>query len=82
MKVDAKNSIYQEASTINDDFDREELRHLRFLLRRLRYLDEQVERTGGVMGGSGGATFAEYERDALAYTLTEIGFLKDREGSE
>lgn len=80
MKVDAQNSIYQEASTAKDEFTREELKHLRFMLRRLRYLDQQVRDTGGIASGSGGGVHAEMERDALAWLLTdEVPFLETRE---
>lgn len=79
MKVDARNSIYQEAPTAEDEFDVEEIRRLRLLLRRLRYLDEQVRRSTEAGDTSGGAIFAEMEREALAWLLTdEVPFLETR----
>jgi hypothetical protein len=49
------------------------------LLRRLRFLEQQVRETGGLADGnaSGGAAFAEWEIEALEWVLGPdgIGFL-------
>lgn len=75
MKVDSANSIYQEAPEARDEFDRKELRSLRFLLRRLRFLEMQVKQNEARTDLSGGANFAEWEVEALEFVLKEIGFL-------
>lgn len=79
MKVDASKSTYHEAAGTREEFTPRELRRLRLLLRRLRFLEAQVQQNGGLgsASGSGGAAFAEWEVDALEYVLTEIGFLAD-----
>jgi hypothetical protein len=80
MKVDSKNSIYQEAPGVRQEFDHHELRRLRFLLRRLRFLETSIASSGGLETSpeSGGAAFAEWECEALEWVLTEIGFLATR----
>lgn len=77
MRVDPSTSAYHEAPTAVQDFDRKELRSLRLLLRRLRYLEAQVKKNGGLSNtnGSGGAAFAEWEVDALEMVLTEVGYI-------
>lgn len=79
MKVDAANSVYQEAPEARNEFNRRELRSLRLLLRRLRFLETRVG-SGQLEDASnnGGAAFAEWEADALEYVLTEVGFLQER----
>jgi hypothetical protein len=80
MKVDVNMSAYHEDPGARAEFDREELRRLRLLLRRLRFLEAQVRETGGLGSGtgSGGAAFAEWEIEALEWVLTEVGFLAER----
>jgi len=80
MKVDASKSAYHEAPEARHEFSRRELRSLRLLLRRLRFLEAQVRETGGLENGgdSGGAAFAEWEVEALEFVLTEMGFLGER----
>lgn len=79
MKVDANKSRYHEASSAKQDFNRQELRSARLLLRRLRFLEAQIMASGGLgaESGSGGAAFAEWEVEALEWALTEIGFLDE-----
>jgi hypothetical protein len=50
------------------------------LLRRLRFLEQQIRETGGLENGgeSGGAAFAEWEVEALEWILADIGFLATR----
>lgn len=79
-RVDAENSKFQEDPDARAEFTRHELRSLRFLLRRLRFLEGQIKENGGLAeGSSGGAAFAEWESEALEYVLVEIGFLQEVE---
>ena len=80
MKVDVSKSAYHEAPEATKDFNRQELKSLRLLLRRLRFLEAQVEQNGGLGNGagSGGAAFAEWEVDALEWVLTEVGYLPEK----
>ncbi len=84
MRVDASKSRYQEAESAPDDFNRKELRRLRLLLRRLRFLEKQVRDQGGLANGgaSGGSAFAEWEVEALEWVLSEIGFLPEIDEDE
>jgi len=79
MKVDVSKSAYHEHSQAKNDFSRKELRALRLLLRRLRFLEARVRETGGLEDGasSGGAAFAEWEVEALEFVLSEVGFLQE-----
>lgn len=79
--VDTSKSRYHEAASATTDFDRGELRKLRFLLRRLRYIEQQIAERGGLKdgGGAGGAgAFAEMEVEALEFVLDDLGFLETR----
>lgn len=78
MKVDVSKSRYHEAPGAKEEFSRTELRSLRLLLRRLRFLEAQVALSGGLEhgGGSGGAAFAEWEVEALEWILGEMDFLE------
>lgn len=80
MKVDVSRSVYHEAPEATVEFSRREIRSLRLLLRRLRFLEAQVRDTGGLSDGegSGGAAFAEWEMEALEWILVEVGFLPER----
>lgn len=80
MKVDVSKSAYHEAPEARNEFNRIELRRLRLLLRRLRYLEGQIRDNGGLENGeaNGGAAFAEWEVEALEFVLTELGFLAER----
>jgi hypothetical protein len=77
MKIDVEKSIYHEDAAAKDDFNRDEIRRLRLLLRRLRFLEAQVRKTGGSANGSGGAAFAEWETEALEFVLVELGYLDE-----
>lgn len=83
MKVDTENSIYQEAESATQEFDRTELRRLRYLLRRLRFLETNIAASGGLASESksGGSVFAEWEVEALEWVLTEVGYLEVKRGS-
>lgn len=80
MKVDVSKSVYHEDPEARKEFNKQELRRLRLLLRRLRFLETQVRESGGLSAGSasGGAAFAEWEVDALEWALTELGFLAEQ----
>lgn len=80
MKVDASKSAYHEDPDARREFSKRELRSLRLLLRRLRFLEAQVRETGGLEAGSasGGAAFAEWEMEALEFVLTDMGFLREQ----
>jgi len=77
MKIDMSKTVYHEAESAASDFDRREIKHLRLLLRRLRFLEQQVREQGGLSepSASGGAAFAEWEMDALEWILDEVEFL-------
>jgi hypothetical protein len=78
MRTRPAASIYQEDATAREEFNSDELRHLRTLLRRLRFLEKKVNENGGLsdQSGAGGSAYAEWESSALAWALTEIGFLE------
>lgn len=79
MRVDVSQSVYHEADGVAAEFTRPELRRARYMLRRLRFLEQQVRQTGGVTNpsGKGGAVHAEWEMEALEWLLTEVGFLSE-----
>lgn len=72
MKVDPSKSVYHESPDARNEFTVEELRSLRLLLRRLRFLENQV-RENKVEEGSGGAMFAQWEVIALEFVLGPDG---------
>jgi hypothetical protein len=80
VKIDVSKSVYHENDGAKDEFNRRELKHCRLLLRRLRFLEQQIRETGGLAngGGSGGAAFAEWEVEALEWILDEVGFLGEK----
>ena len=84
MKIDVNQSKYHEAPEARQEFNRAEIRSLRLLLRRLRFLEAQVREGGGLSSGSGsgGAAFAEWEVEALEWIMTEVGFLPDRDNDD
>ena len=61
------------------EYDFSEIRRLRVLLRRLRFLEANIRKHGGLQAESGGATFAELEAEALEFALTEMGYLLIKE---
>lgn len=74
MKIDTSHSIYAENPKARKDFTREEWDRLLYLLRRLQFLEYQVETKGGIGGGdaSGGGVHAVLEIRALEFVLTEM----------
>lgn len=77
MKAPREGSEYQEARSASEDFTSEELMKLRILLRRLRYLSRQAEKSGGVASESGGGLWAVQEAAALEFVLSEIAYLEE-----
>ena len=69
------------SATAPAEFDRIELRRLRLLLRRLRFLETQINRHDGAgeEDTSGGAQFAEWEVEALEWVLVEFDYLEVRD---
>lgn len=84
MKIDVSKSVYQEDESASADYSDAEMRRLRLLLRRLRFLETKVRDQGGLRNGgaSGGSAFAEWEAEALEWALDELGFLKPRESNK
>lgn len=77
MKVDASKSAYHEDPSARHEYDKKELRRLRLLLRRLRFLEAKVRESGGLEDGgdSGGAAFAEWEIESLEWILRKMNYL-------
>jgi hypothetical protein len=86
MKVDADKSRYHEDPLATNEFNRQELRRARLLLRRLRFLEAQIRANGGLSasGANGGAAFAEWEVEALEWVLGPdgIAFLETSTGEK
>jgi len=72
VKVDASRSAYQESADAQSQFNRQELKRCRYLLRRLVYLEAQV---GESTPRNAGVQYAEWEIEALEWILTDVGFL-------
>lgn len=81
MRVDKGNTRYHEADTATKEFDRAELKRLRFLLRRLRFLETNISEHEGTDATSNAAVFAATEVESLEWLLNEVGYLSitDRE---
>lgn len=79
MRVDPARSIYHEVEYVRSEFSRAEIKRLRILLRRLRFLEAQVRATGGISSGNSGGVFAEMEADALEWVLNEVGYLAEKQ---
>lgn len=83
MKIDPDQSRYHERPDARNEYSETEIKRLRLILRRLRFLEHQVRVNGGLAngGGSGGAAFADWEMDALAWLLKEVEYLPDQDKS-
>lgn len=77
MNIDASKSKYHESSGASEEFTRQELKALRMLLRRLRFLEHKAREEGNDLQGNGGAVFNELEIEGLEFVLDEIGFLAE-----
>lgn len=74
--IDAAASRYTEIKTVGTDFAEEELEHLRFLLRRLRFLETKIMEKGGrSQCFHGAALYMVKEMDALEWVLIDAGFI-------
>ena len=84
MRVPEEDSVYREADHARDEFAQGELQHARTLLRRLRFLEAQVNanQKDPVRAASGGALFAQMECQALEWALGPegINFLAEKTG--
>lgn len=72
-RVDTSKSVYVEDPAAVTEFDASELRKLRYLLRRLHFLEHKVRQTGGMAGS--GVPHTEWEIEALSWLLRDCGFL-------
>lgn len=83
MRTDASTSKYQEHPVAKEEWNRRELRHLRFMLRRLRFLEKNAEdlSRSNEAQAANAAVFVETELEALEWLLTEIGFLQPTDGA-
>ena len=74
MKIDMDTTEFHEGEWAEAEFSAEELAHARYLLRRLRYLSQQLrERHAAAPNASGGAVFAEKEVASLEWGLGPEG---------
>lgn len=76
MRIDTSETVYHEAPTAREEFDRRELKHLRWILRRLRFLEVQAKRHENSLDGE--SVMAEREIEALAWLLSDVGYLIER----
>lgn len=78
VQIDLSKTEYHEREDVEEFFTREELRRLRQLLRRLRFLEAQVRERGGMADprANGGAAHAELEIEAFEFVLTEMEYME------
>lgn len=80
MRTDPAQSQFHEDAGARNEFNRQELKRARLLLRRLRFLESKIATTGGLADetANGGAAFTEWEAEALEWVLGPdgIGFLE------
>lgn len=77
MRVDVSKSKYHEDEDARKEFKKEELKVLRIVLRRLRFLEHHLRVRGGSdLTGDASAVFNELEVEGLVFILREIGFLE------
>lgn len=69
MRTDPSKSAYHADPASRGDFDREEWRRARFLLRRLRFLETKAAE------GPEPDIHIDLEIESLEWVLSEIGFL-------
>lgn len=84
MKVNTESSVYREHPGAHEEFDRAEIKHLRYLLRRLRHLENLLmgEPAATDAGQSNRALYSALEVEALAFALTELGYLQTKEDGQ
>lgn len=73
----AKGSKYHECLEAANDFTSEELKWLRFLLRRLRFLETQIREADKGAANSESGRFVVLEQASLAWILYEVGYLDE-----
>lgn len=74
MKIDMDLTEFHEADWAEAEFNRAELSRARYLLRRLRYLEQQLrERHAAALTATGGAIHAEKEAECLEWVLGPDG---------
>lgn len=80
MKIDPTKSEIHERKDASDIFSRSELRYMRQLLRRARFLEAQIRDRGGMNGpdANGGAAWAELELAAFEFALVEMEYAEIR----
>lgn len=81
MKIDKSKSVYRESALARTEFNKTELKQLRFLFRRLQYLESRMaeNEASSISTGSGAEVFIVWEVEALEFVLDEVGFLSPRE---
>lgn len=75
MRIDVSKSRYHPVKEAEVIFDRTEIKHLKIVLRRLRYLEQKLRDGGDPLDGDGSAMFDDLEMRGHVFTLTEIGYL-------
>ena len=76
MKTDPSKSKFHEREDANQEWDFDELVHLRAILRRLRFLEANIEKHSRSGDTSVSAMFTEREASALKWLLDDIGYLE------
>lgn len=69
MTPDPAESRYHERADADCEFDRSELKRLRFLLRRLRFMEAKIKADGQ----NANSVFFEQEIESLEFVLGEAG---------
>lgn len=83
MKIDLSKSKYRERDSAKEEFDLAEVKHLRTVLRRLRYLEQKIREAGGLDGApESSLIFDGLEVEGLEFALTELGFLETTKEEE
>lgn len=78
MKTDPDKSKYHERADAGQEWDFDELVHLRAILRRLRFLETNIDRHANSGDTSMAAMFTEREAAALKWLLDDIGYLETK----
>lgn len=75
--VDTSRSRFSEAPSAKAEFNRTERRHCQTILRRLQFLEQNINKTGGMSapGAPPAAAWAEWEAAGLEWLLSEVGYL-------
>lgn len=78
MRVDVKKSVYHEVPDAEEHWTTKELRRLRQVLRRLRFLEAMVRERGGMSDpdSGGAAAYVELEIEGLELVLLELEYIE------